>query len=113
MSVITTPSTHDIVWEIFARLGRPLEDSRGDPAWDNLPPWEKRVSFTDETEEGRALFATSQVQAIVWMLLQHRAGLGQKFIDKISVFKDAHPVEDQNQGPSMYIELKDVSEGEH
>lgn len=107
MSVITTHATQQIVDEIYAaKTGFQLT------GWADLRPWNQRITVEPDTDEYLALFASTQVKGIMWMLLQHREQLGKKTIKSISVFKDdvtGEPGYDAlHRGPSIYLELEDV-----
>jgi len=50
------------------------------------------VEFDAESNEGMALLGTLSGVGVAWMLVQHRAQLGHKVIDKVVLFR--HPVVD-------------------
>jgi hypothetical protein len=110
LSVITTPTTQQIVDHIYAKNTGFV--SRG---WGDFPPWNQRLTVEADTDEYLALLASVQLKGIMWMLLQHREQLGHKTITRISVFKDEVTGEvgydALHRGPCVYIELGDVQSG--
>lgn len=101
LSVILTPETHEAVRLIYAKMDRAVED------FSQLPKWAEKDCWTPEEESGRVLLGTIQVQGLVWMFLQHRAGLGKKEIKRVCVFGDTNEV-DEGRGPSVYVEVRGV-----
>lgn len=108
LTTIQSESTRAIVKHIFATRGNPLK------RWGDLPVWKNRIRFPRESSEAAALLATPQVKSIAWMLMQHRAELGMKYIKYISVFKDDNAGTDEEKypdfwwGPTLYVELADM-----
>lgn len=106
--MIATDSTQQVVKKIFQDQGRPLN------RWADLPAWDQKATFLPDSDEGKALLATTQVKTIFWMLIQHRRHLGKKAIKKICVFKDDvtgtndHWYPDDKRGPSFYVQVEDV-----
>ncbi|KAM0721883.1 hypothetical protein Q7P37_002808 [Cladosporium fusiforme] len=102
LSVILTEEMQEAVNMIFSKRGTVLDD------FTKLPSWEKKVCLTPNTEAGKAMLGTIQMQGVVWMLLQHRTDLGHKSVKQMCIFKDTNEV-DKGRGPSVYVELEDVS----
>jgi hypothetical protein len=61
----------------------------------------------DQTEVGfNMLLATPPVRGVVWMLAQHRAALGNKWISSIEVYAESASL---RREPTLRIRIKDVS----
>lgn len=101
LAVILTPETHEAVRLIYSKTGKELSSFAA------LPKWAAKDCWTPEEESGRVLLGTIQVQGLVWMFLQHRAGLGKKRVKRLCVFGDENEV-DVGRGPSVYVEVRGV-----
>lgn len=115
ISVVKTPDTQQVVATILHSTGKPLT-SWADLWGTQLPLWDQKTTFQQNSNEGRALLGTIQLKGIMWMLVQHREHLGKKAIRSISVFRDDLTGSNkwwdpENRGPSFYIELEDVQSG--
>lgn len=107
ISTIQASETQQVVEHVFHDHGKTLT------SWNEVPLWEQKLTFEPDTDEGKALLATTQVKSIMWMLVQHRESLGKKAIKQMSVFKDELTgIDDDHdaryRGPSLYLELEDV-----
>ena len=112
ISVVLTHATQDVVADIMNNKGWP-HAGWADMWSKQLPLWEQRLSFTLDSNEGKALLGTVKLKGIVWMLIQHREHLGRKTIKTISLFRDELSGINDSwdadfRGPSMYIELEDI-----
>lgn len=106
ISIIMTPETQNVVASIMQSMGTHITDR--EDVWNNqLHGWEQKLTFQPNSDEGKALHGTVQIKGIMWMLVQHRASLGQKAIKSISIFRgEGHG---HVSGPTFYIELEDVA----
>lgn len=114
ISIVTTPSTQNVVASILRNRGTRFTD-RADLWTNQLPRWGQKLTFLHDSDEGKALHGTVQLKAITWMLVQHREHLGMKAVKSISLFRGVLPGSgakpDILKGPTFYIELEDVQSG--
>lgn len=107
---------------ISACLDREAYDRDGDVV---APVWRERRRFPADSDELKILLASAAGHQIVWMLLRHRATLGQKEIVAVNVFALAefktpsdfwNPVNAEDPGnervrylgPGLVWEVRDV-----
>jgi hypothetical protein len=65
--------------------------------------------YTDQNEEAAALLGTPNGSGVAWLLIQHKAQLGHKIVDKVTlVYNDRSPPKVNTTIPSLIFELHDV-----
>jgi hypothetical protein len=87
------PTTQLVVTEVLKRTGK------------QLGPW-PGATFSADTKEGNALMGTPNGHGVGFMLVQHKKQLGNKVVEKITVFQDAG--KKQPRPPSLLFHIKDT-----
>lgn len=67
--------TQAVVWEVIGGVGQ-------------LGDFETRHEFVPEMPEFDAMLGTPNANGVAWFLIQHRAQLGQRSIDKIVIYDE-------------------------
>lgn len=74
-----------------------------------LPPyWKNAVTFSMESDAGKALIATPNGGGLVWLLITHRQVLGKKRIKSVRVFSHQPIINLRNPNPDLLFELEDI-----
>jgi hypothetical protein len=73
-----------------------------------LPHW-PGISFPIESEEAAALCGTPNGSGILWLLAQHKAGLGRKTVDKVTLLYRREQGMGLNVVPTLVFYTKDVT----
>jgi hypothetical protein len=88
--------TRTVLKTVLANIRR--KKSVGD---EHLPQW-PGVTFTMESDEGKALLGTPNGSGVAWLLAQHKKELGHKIVDRVRLWYEG-------KGPAnLLFHLKDM-----
>jgi hypothetical protein len=72
-----------------------------------FPKW-PGVTFSIDSEEAKALCGTPNGSGVLWLLAQHKAGLGHKTVDEVCLYYGDGNGKGLREVPTLIFQIKDV-----